>query len=139
VRPARIEKVVIFLPDVTTCMPNRLEYETIQARYKTALENLLAAKQTASDKKCVDAADEAAAATAAKENPVITISDNEVSAENVDSIKKSDQEAAETGDAAVDDAEVQQKQQDAETTTTQAATAAAVVVNPVSSITDKAL
>lgn len=43
IKPARIENVVIFLPDVHSCMPNRSEWEGVQQQYKQALEKLLSA------------------------------------------------------------------------------------------------
>lgn len=43
IKPARIETVVIFLPDVHSCMPNRSEWEGVQQQYKQALEKLLTA------------------------------------------------------------------------------------------------
>jgi hypothetical protein len=108
-------------------MPNRLEWENVQLRYKEALQSFLASKE----KPAVDE-------DAAKAIPdVITISDDndneaamEVSAENVDddknSVKKpvSDEEPVAVAEEGGDDAEPAE---------------AAVVVNPDSSITDKAL
>lgn len=41
VKPARIETVVIFLPDIYSCMPNRTEWETLQHQYKQACEKFL--------------------------------------------------------------------------------------------------
>lgn len=110
-------------------MPNRLEYEDVQLRYKEALQSFLASKEQPADEAAV-----------AKEIPIITISDDndaamEVSAENVDD-KNSVKSAAEPVPdvAAVDDGA--EKQADAEA---EVESAAAVVVNPDSSITDKAL
>lgn len=108
-------------------MPNRLEWENVQLRYKEALQSFLASKE----KPAVDE-------DAAKAIPdVITISDDndneaamEVSAENVDddknSVKKpvSDEEPVAVAEEGGDDAEPAE---------------AAVVVNPDSCITDKAL
>lgn len=42
VKPARIETVVIFLPDIYSCMPNRTEWEILQQQYKQACEKFLA-------------------------------------------------------------------------------------------------
>lgn len=46
IKPARIETVVIFLPDVHSCMPNRSEWEGVQQQYKQALEKLLTANDS---------------------------------------------------------------------------------------------
>ena len=40
--PARVETVVIFLPDVWSCCPTRLEWEQIQTAYKRQLLDKLA-------------------------------------------------------------------------------------------------
>lgn len=112
-------------------MPNRLEWDDVQLRYKEALQNFLTLKEKPADE------DEGA-----KEIPVITISDDndttmEVSAENVDdknSVKKAvggelDEPMSDVVEAAAkEDAGVKEVEP-----------AAAVVVNPDSSITDKAL
>lgn len=105
-------------------MPNRAEWDDVQVRYKEALKEFLASKEKP-----------AAADEGAKEIPVITISDDndatmECSAENVDdknSVKKSDGDEASA--VAVDD----------DGKKDEGAADAAVVVNPDSSITDKAL
>jgi hypothetical protein len=105
-------------------MPDRLEWENVQVRYKEALQNFLDSKEKPVD---VD--------EVAKEIPVITISDDN-EAENVDknSVKKSEEdepmaaEAEPAGDVAVkaDGADGDKEE-------------AAVVVNPDCSNTDKAL
>lgn len=108
-------------------MPNRSEWDDVQVRYKEALQSFLASKEKPAD---VD--------EAAKEIPVITISDdndaeNSTSAEKIDdknSVKKSEEEPMAVDDEAavavkeVDDGDKEE---------------AAVVVNPDSSNTDKAL
>lgn len=38
--PARIETVVIFLPDVRSCIPTLIEWDGIQNLYKNAFENI---------------------------------------------------------------------------------------------------
>jgi hypothetical protein len=43
IKPARIETVVIFLPDVHSCMPNRSEWDDVKQQYKQALEKILTA------------------------------------------------------------------------------------------------
>lgn len=109
-------------------MPNRAEWDDIQVRYKEALKEFLASKEQPA----------AAADDGAKEIPVITISDDndatmECSAENVDdknSVKKSDDGEEVPTTVAVDDGGVEKDEGAAD---------AAVVVNPDSSITDKAL
>lgn len=40
--PARVETVVLFLPDVWSCMPSRLEWQGLQATYKQQLADKLA-------------------------------------------------------------------------------------------------
>ena len=119
-------------------MPNRLEWEDVQLRYKDALQKFLASKE----KPAVDDAE-------VKEIPIITISDDndaamEVSAENVDDInsvkKPVDDNAvvAETTDDGVTESTAEAESAAPATGETEEA-AAAVVVNPDSSITDKAL
>ena len=44
--PARVETVVIFLPDVWSCSPTRLEWESMAAAYKKQLQDKLAADRT---------------------------------------------------------------------------------------------
>ena len=112
-------------------MPNRLEWDDVQLRYKEALQNFLASKEKPADE------DEGS-----KEIPIITIPDDndtsmEVSAENVDdknSVKKPvgvlDEPLSDVVEAAVADGSEKEEAVDSE---------AAVVVNPDSSITDKAL
>jgi hypothetical protein len=114
-------------------MPTRCEWDNVQVRYKDALQSFLASKE-----KPVDVDDEAT-----KEIPVITISDDNEAvetssptpAENVDdknSVKKSDEETMVVDDeaaAAVEESSAGDGDKEE----------AAVVVNPDSSITDKAL
>lgn len=108
-------------------MPNRLEWENVQERYKDALKDFLASKE-----KPAAADDEGA-----KDIPVITIDDNdaamECSAENVDDDKNSVKKAEPLSEevVAADDGGEGEKDGTAD--------AAAVVVNPDLSITDKAL
>lgn len=42
--PARVETVVIFLPDVWSCIPSRLEWEALQTAYKKQLQDKIAAE-----------------------------------------------------------------------------------------------
>lgn len=39
--PARIETVVIFLPDVRSCTPTRLEWDSLHIKYKNSLDCIL--------------------------------------------------------------------------------------------------
>ncbi|XP_055716251.1 cell division cycle and apoptosis regulator protein 1-like isoform X2 [Phlebotomus papatasi] len=39
--PPRIETVVIFLPDVRSCIPTRLEWDELQGKYRRALDRIL--------------------------------------------------------------------------------------------------
>lgn len=39
--PARVETVVLFLPDVWSCLPTRLEWDNQQQTYRKQLERLL--------------------------------------------------------------------------------------------------
>jgi hypothetical protein len=103
-------------------MPNRLEWDDVQSGYKKALQNFLVSKE----KPVVNE-------DAIKEVPVITISDDndamEVSAENVDHKNSVKSPVGEEEPIAVDESgENEVEPADA-----------AVVVNPDSSITDKAL
>jgi hypothetical protein len=81
-RPARIETVVIFLPDIHSCMPNRSEWDGVQQQYKLALEKFLTANNepepaASSDKESVGAEGAAASSTA---DVVIKVADDEKSA-----------------------------------------------------------
>lgn len=58
--PARVETVVLFLPDVWNCLPTRLEWDGLQANYKKLLDRKLNADQDMADDG--DAADEKATA-----------------------------------------------------------------------------
>lgn len=117
-------------------MPNRLEWEDVQVRYKDALQSYLASKE-----KPVDVEDEV---TTKDEIPVITISDDNEAVEN-----EAHTTAAEVSAPAeiVDDDKNSVKKSDEEPMAVEAAEKggdgvkeeAAVVVNPDSSITDKAL
>ena len=40
-KPARIETVVIFFPDIYSCVPNRFEWEQLQQQYKQACDKFL--------------------------------------------------------------------------------------------------
>lgn len=39
--PARVETVVLFLPDVWSCLPTRLEWDNLQVAYKKQLDRIL--------------------------------------------------------------------------------------------------
>lgn len=39
--PARVETVVLFLPDVWSCLPTRLEWDSLQIAYKKQLDRIL--------------------------------------------------------------------------------------------------
>ncbi|XP_075217714.1 cell division cycle and apoptosis regulator protein 1-like isoform X2 [Lycorma delicatula] len=54
--PARVETVVLFLPDVWNCLPTRLEWDGLQGSYKKLLDRKLNADQDPADDG--DAADE---------------------------------------------------------------------------------
>lgn len=43
--PARVETVVLFLPDVWSCVPTRLEWDGLQQSYLRQLENKLKVDQ----------------------------------------------------------------------------------------------
>lgn len=48
--PARVETTVIFLPDVWSCNPTRLEWATLQAAYKKQLQKKVAGVSKEADK-----------------------------------------------------------------------------------------
>lgn len=56
--PARVETVVLFLPDVWSCLPTRLEWDSMQVAYKKQLDRILKV-----DNQDVVADDEAAASS----------------------------------------------------------------------------
>lgn len=47
--PARVETVVIYLPDVRSCVPTRLEWDALNVSYKQKLEQVTRRSQTAID------------------------------------------------------------------------------------------
>ena len=47
--PARVETVVLFLPDVWSCVPTRLEWDGLHVNYKRQLERKLKADQDGAD------------------------------------------------------------------------------------------
>lgn len=47
--PARVETVVIYLPDVRSCVPTRLEWDALNVSYKHKLEQVTRRSQTAVD------------------------------------------------------------------------------------------
>lgn len=47
--PARVETVVLFLPDVWSCVPTRLEWDGLHLNYKKQLERKLKADQDGAD------------------------------------------------------------------------------------------
>ncbi|XP_070503451.1 cell division cycle and apoptosis regulator protein 1-like isoform X2 [Chironomus tepperi] len=82
IKPARIETVVIFLPDVHSCMPNRSEWDGVQQQYKQALEKLLTADNDPiieEEEEIVDKVDN----VAAEENNETVATSSEISA-NID-------------------------------------------------------
>lgn len=156
VTPARVETVVIFLPDVRSCMPNRLEWETVSGNYKTALQTLLTNKLCVNDgdkKTPATIADNIADDSSASTIPVITISDDNDTAEptvttvptidnsstniNINSNNNSDAITIDE-DAVVDDDDVVAVDDKSLEGDIDATADAALVVNPVSS-NDKAL
>lgn len=62
--PARVETVVLFLPDVWSCLPTRLEWESLQLAYKKQLNRKLNADD---EPEAAEPAAGAAAASAAEE------------------------------------------------------------------------
>jgi hypothetical protein len=58
--PARVETVVIFLPDIRSCQPTRLEWENINSMYKNKLESVI---KNYNNQKVDEAAAAAAVAT----------------------------------------------------------------------------
>lgn len=42
--PARVETVVIFVPDVWSCLPTRLEWDSLSLQYKRQAEGLSTAQ-----------------------------------------------------------------------------------------------
>lgn len=61
--PSRVETVILFLPDVWSCVPTRLEWDGLQLNYKKQLERkLLRAASNPDDMDAANETDEAAAA-----------------------------------------------------------------------------
>lgn len=77
--PSRIETVVIFLPDVRSCIPTRLEWDQLHLDYKNNLENVL-------KRPAVNAAS-GEAATAAAADGVLVEPVNSVGAETAETIE----------------------------------------------------
>lgn len=47
--PARIETVVIYLPDVQSCLPTRIEWDDLNIKYKQQLDYVLKKIQTGTE------------------------------------------------------------------------------------------
>lgn len=61
--PSRVETVILFLPDVWSCVPTRLEWDGLQLNYKRQLERkLLRAASNPDDLDAANETDEAAVA-----------------------------------------------------------------------------
>ncbi|XP_070153513.1 cell division cycle and apoptosis regulator protein 1 isoform X2 [Polyergus mexicanus] len=61
--PSRVETVILFLPDVWSCVPTRLEWDGLQLNYKKQLERkLLRASSNTDDLDAANETDEAAVA-----------------------------------------------------------------------------
>lgn len=54
--PPRVETVVIYLPDVHSCMPTLTEYETLSGLYRSTAENIIARRTAAFNKNAIAAA-----------------------------------------------------------------------------------
>ncbi|XP_015434424.1 PREDICTED: cell division cycle and apoptosis regulator protein 1 isoform X2 [Dufourea novaeangliae] len=68
--PSRVETVILFLPDVWSCVPTRLEWDDLQLSYKKQLERkLLRAASNPDDSDAANDTDEAAVADQ-KDEPV---------------------------------------------------------------------
>ncbi|XP_012149485.2 cell division cycle and apoptosis regulator protein 1 [Megachile rotundata] len=68
--PSRVETVILFLPDVWSCVPTKLEWDGLQLSYKKQLERkLLRATSSPDDSDAANDTDEAAVADQ-KEDPV---------------------------------------------------------------------
>ncbi|XP_076643256.1 cell division cycle and apoptosis regulator protein 1 isoform X2 [Halictus rubicundus] len=68
--PSRVETVILFLPDVWSCVPTRLEWDGLQLSYKKQLERkLLRAASNPDDSDATNDTDEAAVADQ-KDDPV---------------------------------------------------------------------
>lgn len=52
--PARVETVVLFLPDVWSCVPTRLEWDGLQQTYQKQLERKLKADQEVDEQPAAD-------------------------------------------------------------------------------------
>ncbi|CAK9807317.1 Cell division cycle and apoptosis regulator protein 1 [Anthophora plagiata] len=68
--PSRVETVILFLPDVWSCVPTKLEWDSLQLSYKKQLERkLLRAASSPDDSDAANDTDEAAVADQ-KDDPV---------------------------------------------------------------------
>lgn len=47
--PARVETVVIYLPDVRSCLPTRIEWDGLSASYKQKMEEVIKASESGTD------------------------------------------------------------------------------------------
>lgn len=47
--PARVETVVIYLPDVRSCLPTRIEWDGLSANYKQKMEEVIKASESGTD------------------------------------------------------------------------------------------
>lgn len=115
--PPRIETVVIFLPDVRSCIPTRLEWDELQGKYRRALDRILQQDDDASPSDGESLAtsgvdqgvvvDKAAAAAAEEEekSPEVApkVEEPSVSTDAVAEEKSSAQEEEVPADAAADE------------------------------------
>lgn len=69
-----MEKVVIYLPDVRSCLPTRLEYEELRESFKATVHRLI--NLPAVEEVSIQNGDHKSA-TAAPEEPIISISDDD--------------------------------------------------------------
>lgn len=97
--PARIETVVIYLPDIRSCIPTRIEWDALQTSYKLKMEQVIASEYEGSNSGGGDAAAAAAAdgSTSAAKGDNLSSSNNSSSVAEKDGGGNKISNSAETG------------------------------------------
>lgn len=95
--PARVETVVIYLPDVRSCVPTRLEWDDLNISYKQKLDYVIKQSETVGENSGSAGANEgdaASATTAAAATSSLAAGIGKNSDQNLSTLKSSDKSAS---------------------------------------------
>ncbi|XP_037936837.1 cell division cycle and apoptosis regulator protein 1-like [Teleopsis dalmanni] len=85
--PPRVETVVIFVPDVHSCMPTTTQWQNLAETYKTSVENVIARKIAAAKSTvALEVEDASPAGNSTLANNSVTETDSKVENESTDDI-----------------------------------------------------